>query len=225
MAGLTSIGDKICDGPIVTYSSCLEPKPVVCVNQLVVALPLAAIALDDAPDNPFIRRRPRGRVSQISNVALDGCLAMTPDSLRFSESHCGSPHLIGQCCVPTSCDANFASGFARSPDLLATRKCAFITDSGAICHVGKNAESHLDFITRQTRVFPFALRPGRVGINAKPRQRGGDAQDAFCSTPLQLCGIAKENRETPHPQMTNETRKPTLRIQDTSAVENAARKT
>ena len=80
-------------GPAVIYSSCLEPKPVVCVNQLVVALPLAAIALDDAPDNPFIRRRPRGRVSQVSNVALDGCLAMTPDSLRFSESHCGSPHL------------------------------------------------------------------------------------------------------------------------------------
>jgi hypothetical protein len=102
MVGLTFIGRPILRWAHRSYSSCLEPKPVVCVNQLVVALPLAAIALDYAPDNPFIRRRPRGRVSQISNVALDGCLAMTPDSLRFSESHCGSPHLIGQCCVPTS---------------------------------------------------------------------------------------------------------------------------
>jgi len=182
MAGLTSIGDKICDGPIVTYSSCLEPKSVVCVNQLVVALPLAAIALDDAPDNPFIRRRPRGRVSQISNVALDGCLAMTPDSLRFSESHCGSPHLIGQCCVPTSCDANFASGFARSPDLSGMRKCAFITDSGVIRHVRKNAGGHLDFFTRQTRVFPLP-RSGRIGIKAKPRQRGGNAQGSLLRVP------------------------------------------
>jgi hypothetical protein len=65
------------------------------VNQLVVALPLTAITLNDAPDNPFIRRRLLPRVPQISDVALDGCLTMTPDSFGFSEIHYGSPHFIG----------------------------------------------------------------------------------------------------------------------------------
>ena len=140
-------------GPAVTYSSCLEPKPVVCVNQLVVALPLAAIALDDAPDNPFIRRRPRGRVSQVSNVALDGCLAMTPDSLRFSESHCGSPHLSASVvsllhAMPTPSQVLHA--FWRS---FRHNKVCFRHRSEANRHMGKNAENHPTLLPDRCEFF------------------------------------------------------------------------
>ena len=47
---------------LVTSSHCLTSESVIRVNQLVIPLPLAAIALDDPPHDPFIRRRSRGRV-------------------------------------------------------------------------------------------------------------------------------------------------------------------
>ena len=169
MVGLTFIGRPILRWAHRSYSSCLEPKPVVCVNQLVVALPLAAIALDYAPDNPFIRRRPRGRVSQISNVALDGCLAMTPDSLRFSESHCGSPHLIGQCCVPTSMRCQLCVRLCTLSRSFRYEEMCFHHRFRAICHVRKNAESHRNFITRQTRVFPLRRADDEIGLDVEAR--------------------------------------------------------
>ncbi|HTF66549.1 MAG TPA: hypothetical protein VK638_28085 [Edaphobacter sp.] len=69
------------------HNSGLKPESVIRMDQLVVALPLAMVAVNNSLNHPTIRRRLRGGLSQTTNLTLDCCLTMPPDSFRLSYVH------------------------------------------------------------------------------------------------------------------------------------------
>lgn len=56
-------------------------QPVTRVNKSVVAVPFTIVAANDPLNHPAFRRRLLGGFLQGTNVVLNGCPTVTPDSL------------------------------------------------------------------------------------------------------------------------------------------------